>query len=149
VEDFIQTDAAINPGNSGGALVNLRGELVGINTAIATESGAYEGYGFAVPVNLVVRVVEDLIAYGEVRRGYLGVSIQEIDARQARLLGLPGVQGVLITEVRKGSAADQAGLQGGDVVLAVNGRAVNAPNELQSVVARYRPGDRIDLEVLA
>ncbi len=147
VEDFIQTDAAINPGNSGGALVNLRGELVGINTAIATESGAYEGYGFAVPVNLVVRVVEDLIAYGEVRRGYLGVSIQEIDARQARLLGLPGVQGVLITEVRKGSAADQAGLQSGDVVLAVNGRAVNAPNELQSVVARYRPGDRIDLEV--
>lgn len=147
VEDFIQTDAAINPGNSGGALVNLRGELVGINTAIATESGAYEGYGFAVPVNLVARVVEDLIAYGEVQRGYLGVSIQEIDARQARLLGLPGVQGVLITEVRKGSAADQAGLQSGDVVLAVNGRAVNAPNELQSVVARYRPGDRIDLEV--
>ncbi len=147
VEDFIQTDAAINPGNSGGALVNLRGELVGINTAIATESGAYEGYGFAVPVNLVARVVEDLIAYGEVQRGYLGVTIQEIDAPQARELGLPGVQGVLITEVRKGGAADQAGVQAGDVVLRVNGRAVNAPNELQSVVARYRPGDRLKLEI--
>jgi len=147
VEDFIQTDAAINPGNSGGALVNLRGELVGINTAIATESGAYEGYGFAVPVNLVARVVEDLIAYGEVQRGYLGVSIQEIDAQQARELGLPGVQGVLISEVRAGGAADQAGVRAGDVVLRVNNRAVNAPNELQSVVARYRPGDRLTLEI--
>ncbi|SHK20269.1 Do family serine endopeptidase [Rhodothermus profundi] len=147
VEDFIQTDAAINPGNSGGALVNLRGELVGINTAIATESGAYEGYGFAVPVNLVARVVEDLIAYGEVQRGYLGVSIQEVNAQQARELGLPGVQGVLIAEVRRGGAADQAGVREGDVVLAVNGRAVNAPNELQSVVARYRPGDRLELEI--
>ncbi len=147
VEDFIQTDAAINPGNSGGALVNLRGELVGINTAIATESGAYEGYGFAVPVNLVARVVEDLIAYGEVQRGYLGVSIQEIDAQQARKLGLPDVRGVLITEVRKGGAADQAGVRAGDVVLSVGGRDVDAPNELQSVVARHRPGDRLDLEI--
>lgn len=147
VEDFIQTDAAINPGNSGGALVNLRGELVGINTAIATESGAYEGYGFAVPMNLVARVVEDLIAYGEVQRGYLGVSIQDMDARKARELGLLGVQGVLITEVRKGGAADQAGVQAGDVVLAVNDHVVNAPNELQSVVARYRPGDQLTLEL--
>ncbi len=148
IEDFIQTDAAINPGNSGGALVNVRGELVGINTAIATESGSYEGYGFAVPSNLVRRVADDLIAHGEVRRGFLGVSIQEVDAPLARELGLGGVRGVYVSGVRPGGAAAEAGVQDGDVVLAVEGRAVDAPNELQSAVAQYRPGDRLRLDVL-
>jgi len=147
LEDFIQTDAAINPGNSGGALVNMSGELVGVNTAIATESGSYEGYGFAVPSNLVERVAEDLINYGEVRRGFLGVSIGEIDADRARQLGLPDIEGVYIAGVRGGGAADDAGVEEGDVVLAVNGSSVDAPNELQSAVARYRPGETVQITV--
>lgn len=147
IEDFIQTDAAINPGNSGGALVNLSGELVGISTAIATESGSYEGYGFAVPSNLMKRVVRDIIAYGEVQRGYLGVTIEEIDAQAARELGLSKIRGVYIGDVYPDGGAAQAGIQDGDVVLAVNGRSVNAPNELQSLVARNRPGDMLTVEV--
>lgn len=147
IEDFIQTDAAINPGNSGGALVNLKGELVGISTAIATESGSYEGYGFAVPSNLMRRVVHDLIAYGEVRRGYMGVTIQEIDASVARELGLKRIRGVYIGDVQPGGAADRAGIQNGDVVLTINGRPVDAPNELQSIVARYRPGEQLTIKV--
>ncbi|GIV57318.1 MAG: protease [Rhodothermaceae bacterium] len=147
IEDFIQTDAAINPGNSGGALVNLNGELVGISTAIATESGSYEGYGFAVPVNLVERVVSDLIAYGEVQRGYLGVEITEVNAARARELGLPHIEGVLLSRVWRGGAADRAGLRAGDVVLSIDGHPVNAPNELQSLVARRRPGDRLSVIV--
>ncbi len=147
LEDFIQTDAAINPGNSGGALVNLNGELVGVNTAIATETGSYEGYGFAVPSNLVERVAEDLIAYGEVQRGFLGVSIADVNADRARQLGLSEIQGVYVAGVREDGAADDAGLEPGDVVLAVNGSTVDAPNALQSAVARYRPGERIRVTV--
>ena len=148
IEDFIQTDAAINPGNSGGALVNLRGELIGINTAIATESGSYEGYGFAVPVDLVERIAQDLIAYGEVQRGFLGVEIAEVTARVARRLGLDRVAGVRLTRVTPGGPADQGGLRGGDVVLSIDGRAVDAPNELQSVVALRRPGETLAIEVV-
>lgn len=147
IEDFIQTDAAINPGNSGGALVNLKGELIGINTAIATESGSYEGYGFAVPVNLVARVVQDLISYGEVKRGYLGVTINPVDAARADDLGLERIAGVYLNDINPGSAADQAGLQSGDVVVSINGKQVDAPNELQRAVAIHRPGDKLRLEV--
>ncbi len=147
IENFIQTDAAINPGNSGGALVNLRGELVGIATAIATESGSYEGYGFAVPVNLMQRVVRDLIEYGEVQRGYLGVTIEPIDAARARELRLPAVRGVLLGNVREGMSAWEAGLRSGDVLLSLDGRYVNEPNELQGTIALYRPGDRIRADV--
>ena len=147
IEDFIQTDAAINPGNSGGALVNLQGELIGISTAIATESGSYEGYGFAVPVNLVERIVQDLIAYGEVQRGYLGVTIQSIDAVTARRLGLDRIGGVYLDAVQPGSAAYRGGLRRGDVVLTVQGRSVNETNELQSTIARHRPGDQVAVEV--
>jgi len=148
IEDFIQTDAAINPGNSGGALVNLSGELVGISTAIATETGSYEGYGFAVPVDLVERVARDLIAYGEVKRGYLGVSIGQVDARLAKKLGMAHIHGVYLNEVLHGGAAYKAGLRKEDVVLAIDHRPVDAPNTLQSYVARHRPGDRLDVEVL-
>lgn len=147
IEDFIQTDAAISPGNSGGALVNLRGELVGINTAIASRSGWYEGYGFAVPVNLMQRVARDLIEYGAVRRGYMGVAIQEVNALRAREIGLEEIRGVYISEVHEGGAADAAGLRIGDVVLAVGGREVSASNQLQSLVASYRPGERVRLTV--
>jgi serine protease Do len=147
IEDFIQTDAAINPGNSGGALVNLEGQLVGINTAIATESGSYEGYGFAVPVNLMERVVGDLIAFGEVRRGFLGVEIGDVDARMASRIGLARIGGVFVNAVTPGGAADRGGIRDGDVVLSISGRAVNAPNELQSVIARYRPGENVGLEI--
>ena len=147
IEDFIQTDAAINPGNSGGALVNLRGELIGINTAIATESGSYEGYGFAVPSNLMSRVVKDLIAYGELRRGFMGVSIEGITDRRAQDIGLDSIRGVYVASVRQDGAAARAGLRTGDVVLAIQGTSVDAPNELQSAVARRRPGDRIDVRV--
>ena len=147
VEDFIQTDAAINPGNSGGALVNLKGELVGINTAIATESGSSEGYGLAVPVRLVERIAADLIMYGEVKRGYLGVEIQPVDAAVASRAGLDHISGVLLNSVSRGGAAHRAGLRRGDIILSVGGISVNAPNELQSAVARKRPGDNVDMNV--
>ena len=147
VENFIQTDAAINPGNSGGALVNLHGELIGINTAIATNSGFYEGYGLAIPANLVLRVVDDLIDHGEVRRGYLGVSLASVDARLARRLGLDSVKGVFVERVLPGSAADQSGIQSKDVILHLNSRAINQVNQLQSAVALHRPGDVLDFSI--
>ncbi|WP_022836379.1 trypsin-like peptidase domain-containing protein [Salisaeta longa] len=147
IEDFIQTDAAINPGNSGGALVNLSGELIGINTAIATDSGTSEGYGFAIPSALMERVARDLIRYGEVRRGYLGVSIAAVNDERAEAIDLGGIRGVYVTDVQPGSAAAQGGVQAGDVILAVNRRTVNATNELQGAVARHRPGDTIQLTV--
>ena len=147
IEDFIQTDAAINPGNSGGALVNMAGELIGINTAIATESGSYEGYGFAVPVNLVDRVATDLIAYGEVRRGFLGVNIGPVNADLAESLGLDRIGGVMLERVSPGGSADRAGLERGDVILSINGYAVDAPNELQRTIASFRPGDFLVMKV--
>lgn len=147
IEDFIQTDAAINPGNSGGALVNLNGELVGISTAIATESGSYEGYGFAIPTNLMQRVAQDLIAYGEFRRPYLGITIDNVSAQIAQQRGLGEIRGVLVQDVHPNGAAYRAGLQDNDIVLAVEGRSVDAMNELQSTVARNRPGEEISLTV--
>ncbi len=147
VEDFIQTDAAINPGNSGGALVNLRGELVGINTAIATNSGYYEGYGFAIPVNLVMRIAVDLIDYGEVQRGFMGVELGNVDAQLAKSLSLDGVNGVFVHKVVSGGAAERGGLRAGDVILALDGRRVNETNKLQSAVAFYRPGERVSLSI--
>ncbi len=147
VENFIQTDAAINRGNSGGALVNLKGELVGVNTAIASGSGSYEGYGFAIPATLVDHVITDLIEYGEVRRGYLGVSIREVNAEVAETVGLDEIRGVYVGDVRRGSAADEAGLQSGDVVVSVMGEPVDAPNKLQSLIARQRPGDVVSVRV--
>jgi serine protease Do len=147
IEDFIQTDAAINPGNSGGALVNLQGEVVGIATAIATESGSYEGYGFAVPSKLVVRVATDLIEFGDVRRGYLGVQIRAVVASDARQHNLDRVQGVVVDQVVEEGAAALAGLRTGDILLAVDGVPVDAPNQFQSAIALRRPGDTVRLDV--
>lgn len=147
IENFIQTDAAINPGNSGGALVNLRGEVVGINTAIATTNARFQGYGFAIPVNLAKVVVNDLIVYGKVSRGYIGIQIKTVDATMADALGLQKAGGVLVDNIVDGGAADQAGLKVGDVILMVDGREVNAANELQTLIATRHPGDAVLLKV--
>lgn len=146
IESFIQTDAAVNPGNSGGALVNTAGELVGINTAIITESGSYEGYSFAVPSNLVQKVIQDLRDFGEVQRAFLGVGIEDLDSEMAREIGLPNADGVRITRINLNGAAADAGLKSGDVILGLNHARVKRAPELQEFVGRYRPGDRVLLE---
>jgi Do/DeqQ family serine protease len=148
IESFIQTDAAVNPGNSGGALVNLKGELVGINTAIASPTGSYSGYSFAVPANLVKKVVDDLKKYGMVQRGLLGVSIVDVDAAIAKELFLEKPAGVLVREVGEGSGAEEAGIEKGDVIMGINGKKVESVSELQEMVGRYRPGEKIDLSIL-
>jgi serine protease Do len=147
IENFIQTDAAINPGNSGGALVNMNGEMIGINTAIATTNGQFQGYGFAIPVNIVKTVASDLIRYGEVRRGYIGVQIKAVDQTLADAIGLKEAKGVFVDGVVKGGAGDVAGLKDGDVILSIDGREMNAPNELQSYIATKHIGDEVALKV--
>jgi serine protease Do len=146
-EDFIQTDAAINPGNSGGALVNLRGELVGINTAIATRTGFYQGVGFAIPVSMARKVMDDLLNEGKVVRGWLGVVIQSIDEDLASSLKLDTKRGVLINDVSPGGPADKAGLRRGDVILDFEGTQVKDADHLQSLVAAQDPGSPADLRV--
>jgi S1-C subfamily serine protease len=143
VEAFIQTDAAVNPGNSGGALVNLRGELIGVNTAIATSSGTYQGYSFAIPVSLVRKVMDDLLEFGMVQRGMLGIQIRDVNAQVAEELNLPTSQGVLVYRVNGGSAAEQSGIISGDVIIGIEGHQVNSVSELQEIVARHRPGKEI------
>ncbi len=147
IENFIQTDAAINPGNSGGALVDLNGSVIGINTAIATNgmSGSYIGYGFAIPVNMARRVAEDLIANGKVNRGYIGVMIQPVDDNMAKAVGLDKPTGVLIQDITKDGSASEEDIQPGDIILKVDKKTVNKPNELQSYVASKRAGDKITL----
>jgi serine protease Do len=148
IENFIQTDAAINPGNSGGALVNTRSELIGINTAIASETGSYVGYGFAVPVNLVKKVIDDLMNFGKVQRGLLGVSIQDVNQALADKEGLKTLNGVFVAEVVDGGAAKKAGIKKGDVILKVNGIAVNSSSALQGEIGKQRPGDKVKILVL-
>ena len=148
VQDFIQTDAAINPGNSGGALVNLQGELVGIATSIASESGGFEGYGFAVPSNLALRIASDLIEKGEVERGALGVTLREVTPRLAVRLGLDRTEGVQLVDVPERGAAYQAGVRPGDIVVQIAGVPVNTVAEFKSRIARYRPGERVAVDVL-
>lgn len=148
VESFIQTDAAVNPGNSGGALVNLKGELIGVNSAIATSSGGYQGYSFAIPVSLVKKVVDDLLEYGQVQRGLLGIQITDVNARVADELGLSISQGVLVNRVNEGSAAIKAGIEEGDVITIINKRSVASVSELQELVARHRPGTEIEVTYL-
>ena len=147
IESFIQTDAAINPGNSGGALVNLQGGLIGINTAIASPTGAYAGYGFAVPSNLVNKVVEDLLSHGVVQRGYLGVSIRGIDGSLAREKDLEVTRGVYVDSVTENSAAEEAGIQPGDVIKEINGFSVATAPQLLEIIGRYRPGDLLEVRI--
>ena len=142
IESFIQTDAAVNPGNSGGALVNKKGELVGINTAIVSQTGAYSGYSFAVPVNIVHKVVDDLIDYGSVKRAVLGITMQAVDKKIASEMKLSSVSGVYVYEVLKGGAADKAGLRKGDVIIAIDSQTVKDGASVQAKVNGYHPGDR-------
>lgn len=148
IESFIQTDAAINKGNSGGALVNTSGQLIGINTAIASQTGAYQGYGFAVPSNLAIKVAKDLIEFGQVRRALLGVTIAGVDYTRAVEKGMETVRGVEILTVSENGAASESGIQAGDVVLRVNGIEVNEANQLQQQVAVLHPGESVNLSIL-
>ena len=142
IESFIQTDAAVNPGNSGGALVNKKGELVGINTAIVSQTGSYTGYSFAVPVNIVKRVAEDLIDFGSVKRAVLGISMGTVDKKFADEMKLSAVAGVYINEVMKGSAAEKAGLQKNDVIVSIDNQKITDASSVQAKVSSYHPGDK-------
>jgi len=143
IESFIQTDAAVNPGNSGGALVNLRGELIGINSAIATATGSYSGYSFAIPITLVKKIMDDLLEFGQVQRGLLGVQILDVNAQLAEDQGLDVLQGVYVNVVNEKSSAKDAGIEPGDVITGINDHPVNSISELQEWVARNRPGQEI------
>ncbi len=142
IESFIQTDAAVNPGNSGGALVNKKGELVGINTAIVSQTGSYTGYSFAVPVNIVKRVADDLMDFGSVKRALLGITMGTVDKKFADEMKLSSVSGVYINEVLKGSAAEKAGLKKNDVIVAIDGQKVTDASSVQAKVNNYHPGDK-------
>lgn len=147
LESFIQTDAAVNPGNSGGALVNPKGELVGINTAIASKTGSYAGYSFAVPSNIAKKVTEDLLTYGIVQRAFIGVSIQNVNQKLADELGLKDLKGVMVNGVAEDGAAYLAGIKENDVILKVGNVEVNNVPQLQEQIGKFRPGDKINLKV--
>jgi len=147
IESFIQTDAAINPGNSGGALVNLQGGLIGICTAIASRTGTYAGYGFAIPSNLVIKVVEDLLKYGVVQRGYLGIMIRSVDGNLAKEEDLDVTEGVYVDSLTANSAAEASGVKVGDVILKVNDTETKTSSELLEIIGRHRPGDQVELKI--
>ena len=148
IESFIQTDAAVNPGNSGGALVNTRGELVGINTAIASQTGSFAGYSFAIPSSIVSKIVSDIRQFGVVQRAVLGVSIKDIDNELAKEKNLKSLKGAYVSEVHKNSAAEKAGVKNDDVITNVNGVNIKSVAELQEQIGRYRPGDVISIEIM-
>ncbi|WP_374165823.1 Do family serine endopeptidase [Arcticibacter sp. MXS-1] len=145
IESFIQTDAAINRGNSGGALVNTRGELIGINAAIASQTGYYAGYGFAIPVNLAKKIMDDFIKFGSVRRGFVGVTFQELNSSRAKDLGVSEISGLYVNTVVEGGGAAAAGIRKGDVITKVDGVKIMSSSDLQERVARLRPGDKVQL----
>ncbi len=145
IESFIQTDAAVNPGNSGGALVNTRGELVGINTAIFSKTGSYTGYSFAIPASIVQKVVSDLMEYGVVQRALMGLSLLDVDASVAKQLGVEKIEGVFVSGLQEHGAARKAGIREGDIILKINNVAINKISEFQEQLSRYRPGDKISV----
>ena len=147
IANFIQTDAAINPGNSGGGLFNAKGQVIGINAAIATRTGMFAGYGFAIPINLAKTVANDLIKLGHVNRGYIGVGIKAIDQTEAEALGLNVPRGVRIDHVEKNSGGESAGLKEGDVILSVDGQETNESNQLQGLIALHHAGDNVSLKI--
>jgi serine protease Do/serine protease DegQ len=147
-EDFIQTDASINPGNSGGALVNLRGELVGINSAILSRSGGNIGIGFAIPVNMVKGVMDQIVTYGEVKRGVLGVIIYDVTPDVAKEYGLGEATGALVSGVVQGSSAEKAGVKTGDIITAINGATMKSAGELRNAIGMLRVGDKVDVALL-
>ena len=143
IESFIQTDAAINPGNSGGALVNSRGELIGINTAILSRTGSYTGYGFAVPIDIVVKTVNDIIQYGEVQKAFMGAEVAEITTETAKQYELQDYNGAVVTYVEKEGVAEKLGVRKGDVILKINNEAINSKSAFDEQLSYYRPGDKI------
>lgn len=147
IESFIQTDAPVNPGNSGGALVNTNGELIGINAAIASNTGSYTGYSFAIPVNLVKKVMNDFINYGELQRAYIGVSIRDIDSDFAKDKGLADLQGVYVVSVVENSSAYDADIKPDDIILKIDGIAINSVSRLLETVGQHNPGDRIIVDI--
>src|SRR5579862_7143720 len=147
-EDFIQTDASINPGNSGGALVNLRGELVGINSAILSGSGGNIGIGFAIPVNMAKGVMDQLIKYGQVKRGVLGVNIYDVTPDVAKEFGLADASGALVAGVAQGSAAEHAGVKTGDIIVSINGATMKSARELRNAIGMLRIGDQVEIGLL-
>jgi Do/DeqQ family serine protease len=147
-EDFIQTDASINPGNSGGALVNLRGELVGINSAILSRSGGNIGIGFAIPVNMARSIMDQLLKYGSVKRGLLGVNIYSLTPDMAKSLNITNTQGVLVSQVTEGSAAEKAGIKAGDVITSINGQTIKSNTELRNAIGLSRVGDKLDVALI-
>lgn len=147
LESFIQTDAAVNRGNSGGAMVNTKGELVGINAAIASGNGYYTGYSFAIPVNIVRKVVSDLINYKEVQRAFIGVQIQEIDSKFAEQNNIKELRGVYVAAVTDGGSAEQVGIKAGDIIIAINNTPINSSAELLGQIGRYRPGDKVKVDI--
>lgn len=148
IENFIQTDAAINPGNSGGGLYDLTGSLVGINTAIATQTGTYMGYGFAIPVDLVKNVAEDLIEDGKVDRGYIGVQMEAVNEAMAKAQGMSKIYGVTVQGITKKSPAERAGIEVGDIIIEIDGKEILSTNELQGYVFSHRVGDKLNLTLL-
>ncbi len=148
IEAFIQTDAAVNPGNSGGALVNTNGELIGINTAISSRSGSFEGYSFAIPSNIVKKVMDDIVEFGVVQRAFIGVQITELSQTKARELKLENRNGILVNGISKGGAAEIAGIKEDDVIVSIDGREVRTPAQLQERIGRKRPGDGVTVEVI-
>jgi serine protease Do len=148
IEDFIQTDAPINPGNSGGPLVNLRGEVVGVNSAIASPTGLYAGYGFAVPIDLARKVSEDLIRYGRVRRPAVGISVTPVRPEDAEVYRLTRIQGVVAQDFPEGSPAREAGVRQGDVIVAVDGQLVERVGQFQRLIATHQPGERVALDLI-
>lgn len=148
LEAFIQTDAAVNPGNSGGALVNIKGELVGINTAIASQTGSYIGYAFAIPSNIVKKAISDFIKYGEVQRAYLGVIIQPITDELLKQKNLPTTMGVYVEDVTPGSSAEEAGIKPGDIITKINEIEIRDVPQLQEQIGQFEPGQAIKVEVL-
>lgn len=148
VESFIQTDAAVNPGNSGGALVNANGELVGINTSIISLTGSYAGYSFAVPVNIVKKITDDFIEYGQVRRAMLGITMSEVTAEMAKSLGLASVEGVYVVDVQQGGVADKAGIKVGDVLTEINLNKVKNGAAVQEQMSRLRPGEQAAITII-
>ncbi|MEM6722743.1 MAG: trypsin-like peptidase domain-containing protein [Bacteroidota bacterium] len=147
IESFIQTDAAVNPGNSGGALIDVEGGLIGINTAIMTRTGMFQGYSFAVPANIVEKVVDDLIQFGSTQRGFIGVNIRDLDAETANELGINIVEGVHVVSLVEDGAAIKAGVLPDDVITAVNGKNIKSAPELQEMIGRMRPGDIVLLDI--
>ena len=147
IESFIQTDAAVNPGNSGGALVDAKGRLLGINTAIATQTGSFSGYSFAIPVNIMTKIVNDIIEFGSYQRGFLGINIQDLDNEYADELGLQITQGVVVENVIDASAAQYAGVLPRDVITGVDSKVVKSAPELQELIGRKRVGETVKLTI--